>query len=153
MQIKYPGGDFGPLGCGNQPSLVLRLIFVEWDIDLGSTFCKYLPRGRREGLSTVAEKTAAVSVSSLGREALDAGGVTLSFITTNKTDEGLINKQVGKVTLRTRQSQWCSSKLEIYYLLGRTSLAAETASNLCKHFFFPPSVCVSRLLPYLNFPF
>lgn len=62
MQIKYPGGDFGPLGCGNQPSLVLRLIFVEWDIDLGSTFCKYLPRGRREGPSAVAGRRKQVSV-------------------------------------------------------------------------------------------
>lgn len=51
-----PGGDFGPLGRRNQASLVLWLIFVEWDIDLGSTFCKYLPRGRREGPSTAAER-------------------------------------------------------------------------------------------------
>lgn len=56
MQIKHPGGDFGPLGRRNQPSLVLGLIFVEWVIDLGSTFCKYLPRGRREGPSTAAER-------------------------------------------------------------------------------------------------
>lgn len=55
MQIKYPRGDFGPLGHRNQASLVLWLIFVEWDIDLGSTFGKYLPRGRQEGPSTAAE--------------------------------------------------------------------------------------------------
>lgn len=55
MQIKCLRGDFGPLGCGNQPSLVLWLIFVEWDIDLGSTFCKYLPHGCQEGSSTAAE--------------------------------------------------------------------------------------------------
>lgn len=56
MQIKYPGGDFGPLGRRNQPSRVLWLIFVEWDIDLGSTFCKYLPHGRQEGPGTTAER-------------------------------------------------------------------------------------------------
>lgn len=53
---QIPGGDFGPLGRRNQASLVLWLSLVEWDIDLGSTFCKYLPRGRREGPSTTAER-------------------------------------------------------------------------------------------------
>lgn len=65
MQIKYPGGDFGPLGRRNQPSLVLWLIFVEWDIDLGSTFCKYLPNGPNGGPEhRSGKKTAAVSVES-----------------------------------------------------------------------------------------
>lgn len=105
MQIKYLGGDFGPLGCGNQPSLVLWLIFVEWDIDLGSTFCKYLPGGRWEGLGTAAERKQPPFVFKVGEaRSLGPGGGTLSFITANKTDDGLMNKQVVKVTLGTRQS-------------------------------------------------
>lgn len=106
MQIKYPGGDFGPPGCGNQPSLVLRLIFVEWDIDLGSTFCKYLPRGRREGPGAAAEgKPPRFPFKVWDAKLWMLVGATLAFIAANKTDEGLINKQVVKVTLRTRRSR------------------------------------------------
>lgn len=50
---QIPRGDFGPLGSSNLPSLV---IFVEWDIDFGSTFCKYLPHGSQKGLSVKTEK-------------------------------------------------------------------------------------------------
>lgn len=46
---QTPRGDFGLQGSSNLPSLVLWLILVEWNIDLGSAFCKYLPHGHQEG--------------------------------------------------------------------------------------------------------
>lgn len=48
---QTPRGDFGLLGSSNLPSPVLWQIFVERNIDFGSTFCKYLPHGHQKGLS------------------------------------------------------------------------------------------------------
>lgn len=44
MQIKIPGGDFALMRASKStfPEL-LWLIFVELEIDFGSTFSKYLP--------------------------------------------------------------------------------------------------------------